>query len=149
MTRTGVRRLALGAGALALVLGGCSSTPSDPTASSATGLQTILVYLCTSSSVAEQCSNHKANGAETEAVRVQLTATDGVTSVEYESEQLAYERFQQEFSDSPLSDTTQPGDLPASFTVVTGDPASAAAARSGVESMPGVDRVVVVGPDPG
>src|ERR1700761_9439152 len=62
----------------------------------------ISIYLCTAQSVSVQC---KQNGPSTAPQRQQidqaLTSMSQVSSVTYESQAQAYQRFKQEFSNSP------------------------------------------------
>jgi cell division transport system permease protein len=104
----------------------------------------ISVYLCTAQSVSVQC---KQNGPSTAAQREQidqsLTSMSEVASVTYESQAQAYQRFKQEFSNSPsFVSTVQQGDIPDSFQVKLKNPqvdyntvASAVTSKAGVDSV--------------
>ena len=104
----------------------------------------ISVYLCTSQSVSVQC---KQNGPSTAAQRTQLdqalTALPQVKNVTYETQAQAYQRFKQEFSNSPsFVSTVQQGDIPDSFQVKLKNPqtdystvANAVASKAGVDSV--------------
>ena len=104
----------------------------------------ISVYLCTSQSVSVQC---KQNGPSTAAQRTQLdqalTALPQVKNVTYETQAQAYQRFKQEFSNSPsFVSTVQQGDIPDSFQVKLKNPqvdyntvASAVTSKAGVDSV--------------
>jgi cell division transport system permease protein len=104
----------------------------------------ISVYLCTSQSVSVQC---KQNGPSTAAQRTQidqaLTALPPVKNVTYETQAQAYQRFKQEFSNSPsFVSTVQQGDIPDSFQVKLKNPqtdystvANTVASKAGVDSV--------------
>ena len=79
----------------------------------------LSIYLCTRSSVSPQCEH---NGAATAAERAQIE-TDlknlpQVVSVRYESQEEAYSRFRQEFSQNEsFVNSVSKGDIPDSFQV--------------------------------
>ena len=79
----------------------------------------LSIYLCTRSSVSPQCEH---NGAATAAERAQIE-TDlknlpQVVSVRYESQEEAYSRFRQEFSQNQsFVNSVSKGDIPDSFQV--------------------------------
>ena len=105
----------------------------------------ISIYLCTAQSVSVQC---KQNGPSTAPQRQQidqaLTSMSQVSSVTYESQAQAYQRFKQEFSNSPsFVSTVQQGDIPDSFQVKLKNPQSDyGTVASAVSSKAGVDSVI-------
>ena len=105
----------------------------------------ISIYLCTAESVSVQC---KQNGPSTAAQRTQLdqalTALPQVKNVTYETQAQAYQRFKQEFSNSPsFVSTVQQGDIPDSFQVKLKNPqADYTSVASAVTSKAGVDSVI-------
>ena len=105
----------------------------------------ISIYLCTSQSVSVQC---KQNGPSTAAQRTQLdqtlTALPQVKNVTYETQAQAYQRFKQEFSNSPsFVSTVQQGDIPDSFQIKLKNPqADYSSVASAVSSKAGVDSVI-------
>jgi cell division transport system permease protein len=105
----------------------------------------ISIYLCTAQSVSVQC---KQNGPSTAAQRTQLqqtlTAMPPVAGVTYESQAQAYQRFKQEFSNSPsFVSTVQQGDIPDSFQVKLKNPkTSYGTVANAVTSKAGVDSVI-------
>ena len=105
----------------------------------------ISVYLCTSQSVSVQC---KQNGPSTAAQRTELdqtlTALPQVKDVTYETQAQAYQRFKQEFSNSPsFVSTVQQGDIPDSFQIKLKNPqADYSSVASAVASKAGVDSVI-------
>jgi cell division transport system permease protein len=105
----------------------------------------ISVYLCTNQSVSVQC---KQNGPSTPAERQQiqqtLTSMAQVQSVTYESQAQAYQRFKQEFSNSPsFVSTVQQGDIPDSFQIKLKNPqADYSSVANSVTTSKGVDSVI-------
>jgi cell division transport system permease protein len=105
----------------------------------------ISVYLCTNQSVSVQC---KQNGPSTPAERQQLqqtlTSMSQVQSVAYESQAQAYQRFKQEFSNSPsFVSTVQQGDIPDSFQIKLKNPqADYSGVANSVTTQKGVDSVI-------
>ena len=105
----------------------------------------ISIYLCTAQSVSVQC---KQNGPSTAAQRTQLdqtlTALPQVKGVTYETQAQAYQRFKQEFSNSPsFVSTVQQGDIPDSFQVKLKNPqTSYGTVANAVTRKAGVDSVI-------
>jgi cell division transport system permease protein len=105
----------------------------------------ISVYLCTAQSVSVQC---KQNGPSTAAQREQidqsLTSMSQVAGVTYESQAQAYQRFKQEFSNSPsFVSTVQQGDIPDSFQIKLKNPqADYGTVAAAVSTKAGVDSVI-------
>ena len=105
----------------------------------------ISIYLCTAQSVSVQC---KQNGPSTAAQRTQLdqtlTALPQVKGVSYETQTQAYQRFKQEFSNSPsFVSTVQQGDIPDSFQVKLKNPQTDySTVANAVTSKAGVDSVI-------
>src|ERR1700748_3384492 len=84
----------------------------------------ISIYLWTAQSVSVQW---KQKGPSTPAQRTQLdqtlTALPQVKAVTYETQAQAYQRFKQEFSNSPsFVSTVQQGDIPDSFQIKLKNP---------------------------
>jgi len=81
--------------------------------------------------------------AERTDLQQQLRADPLVKSVTYESQQDAYNRFRQQFKDSPdLINNTRANALPESFRVKLTDPTKYSLAASKYANAPGVDQVV-------
>ncbi len=72
-----------------------------------------------------------------------LTSDPVVESVIYESKQEAYERFREQFADTPeLVDSVSPDILPAAFRVKLKDPELYAVVRDRFEARVGVEEIV-------
>jgi cell division transport system permease protein len=105
----------------------------------------ISVYLCTAQSVSVQCKqNGPSTAAQRQQIEQQLTSMPQVQSVTYESQAQAYQRFKQEFSNSPsFVSTVQQGDIPDSFQIKLKNPqADYSSVASAVTNKAGVDSVI-------
>jgi cell division transport system permease protein len=105
----------------------------------------LSIYLCTRSSVSPQCEH---NGAATAAERAQIE-TDlknlpQVVSVRYESQEEAYSRFRQEFSENQsFVNSVSKGDIPDSFQVkLRNTQTDFPIVAQTVDGRDGVDQVV-------
>jgi cell division transport system permease protein len=105
----------------------------------------LSIYLCTRSSVSPQCEH---NGAATDAERAQIE-TDlknlpQVVSVRYESQEEAYSRFRQEFSQNQsFVNSVSKGDIPDSFQVkLRNTQTDFPIVAQTVDGRDGVDQVV-------
>jgi cell division transport system permease protein len=79
---------------------------------------------------------------ERDAIRNELTSLPQVEHVYYESQQQAWQRFQQQFKNQKaLVENTDPKSLPESYRVKLYDPKKYAIVASAVANMPGVDQV--------
>lgn len=103
----------------------------------------VSVFLCVQSSNTPQCEE---NGAATQKqknqIRKDLTSMPQVAQVYYETQQKAWQRFQQQFDNSPLLESTQKEDMPDSFRVKLEDPRQYSVVASAVKGRPGVDNVL-------
>jgi cell division transport system permease protein len=105
----------------------------------------ISVYLCTAQSVSVQCKqNGPSTAPQRQQIQQQLTSMPQVQSVTYESQAQAYQRFRQEFSNSPsFVSTVQQGDIPDSFQIKLKNPqANYSSVASSVTNKAGVDSVI-------
>jgi cell division transport system permease protein len=105
----------------------------------------ISVYLCTTQSVSVQCKqNGPSTAAQRDSLRQELNSMPQVASATYESQAQAYQRFKQEFSNSPsFVSTVQQGDIPDSFQVKLKNPqADYSSVASSVSTQKGVDSVI-------
>ena len=105
----------------------------------------LSIYLCTRSSVSPQCEH---NGAATATERAQIE-TDlknlpQVVSVRYESQEEAYSRFRQEFSQNQsFVNSVSKGDIPDSFQVkLRNTQTDFPIVAQTVDGRDGVDQVV-------
>jgi cell division transport system permease protein len=109
----------------------------------------LSIYLCTATSVSPQCrANGPATAAEKQQIRSDLTAlkSQGVESVQYESQAQAFQHFRQEFSqDKSFASLVSQGEIPDSYQVKLRDAESDFSVVAGtVQGRPGVDNIVNV-----
>lgn len=100
----------------------------------------VSVFLCGSLSEATSCS-----GVVTDAQRLDiqrdLESLPVVETVYYESQSEAFDRFQERFKDSAISQNVTVDQLPESFRVKLKDPTQFAVIQSAFLGRPGVDVV--------
>jgi cell division transport system permease protein len=109
----------------------------------------LSIYLCTATSVSPQCrANGPATAAEKQQIKNDLTAlkSQGVESVQYESQALAFQHFKQEFSqDKSFASLVSQGEIPDSYQVKLRNAQSDFGVVAGtVQGRPGVDNIVNV-----
>ncbi len=102
----------------------------------------VSVFLCLEGDTEPSC----ADGAVTEAQRTDIESTlralPQVDEVFYESQEAAYERFQEQFRNNPdLVENVTQDFLPESFRVKLVDPEEFAVVQEAVEGTPGVESV--------
>ncbi len=101
----------------------------------------VSIYLCTANSLQPNCENRPVTEAQKAAIQDQLEALPEVKDVFYESEQEAYDRFKQQFRNSPIAGNVEVGDIPQSLRVQLTDPTKYAVVTSQFEGAPGVATV--------
>jgi cell division transport system permease protein len=101
----------------------------------------ISIYLCTTSSLQPNCEGKAVTEAQKATLEQQLKALPEVKQVFYESEQEAYDRFKEQFRNSPIAGNVQVGDIPQSLRVQLNDPSKYAVVTSQFEDAPGVATV--------
>ncbi|HTZ93339.1 MAG TPA: permease-like cell division protein FtsX [Streptosporangiaceae bacterium] len=105
----------------------------------------LSVYLCTSSSLGGTCtSNGPVTPAEIKNIRTELEDTHDILSLQYVSQQQAYQQFRQEFADDePIVRYTSQGQIPSSFEIrLKNTEADAAAVTAVMNGAPGVSGVI-------
>ncbi len=101
----------------------------------------VSIYLCTSDSRAPNCENSAVTEDQKAAIQRQLGALPEVKEVFYESEQEAYDRFKDQFRNSPIAGNVQVGDIPQSLRVQLNDPTKYEVVTQQFEGAPGVAQV--------
>jgi cell division transport system permease protein len=102
----------------------------------------VSIFMCGQESAEPNCAGAAVTEEQKESLRTQLEEMRPlVKDVFYESEQQAYDRFQQQFRNSPLADNIRVGDIPQSFRVQLSDPTKYDVVVSAFEGAPGVGRV--------
>lgn len=102
----------------------------------------VTVYLCGESSASANCAGKDVTQQQREELRTDLAAMPQVQSVTYESKADAYERFREQFKDSPdLLENVTADALPESFRVKLKDPDTFDVVATAFQDRPGVDQV--------
>lgn len=101
----------------------------------------VSIYLCNDKATAPNCQGKAATDAEQQAIRTQLEAMPEVKEVFHETEQQAYDRFKEQFRNSPVTGNVRVGDIPQSFRVQLDDPSKFPIVTSQFEAAPGVASV--------
>lgn len=102
----------------------------------------VSVYMCTATSSQPNCSGGAATQDQKDSVAAQLEEMKPlVKQVYYESEEEAFERFKQDYENSPLASNIRVGDIPPSYRVQLSDPEKFDTVASAFEGAPGVASV--------
>lgn len=102
----------------------------------------VSIYLCPQQSSQPNCQGQGVTDAQKAAVRSQLEQMPEVRTVFYESEQQAFDRFKDQFRNSPVvSNNLKVGDIPQSYRVQLKDPSKFAVVSSQFDGAPGVASV--------
>lgn len=102
----------------------------------------VSIFMCGKDSLDVNCDGKGVTDEQREALRSQLEEMKPlVKNVYYESEQQAFDRFKEQYRNSPLSDYLKVGDIPENFRVQLSDPKKYEVVVSAFEGAPGVGRV--------
>ncbi len=102
----------------------------------------VSVFLCGTASDPAICPNGPVTAEQRDAVKAKLASmTSVVSETYYESSQEAYERFKQQFKDSPILANVTAEAMPESFRVKLVNPEDYAQVALAVTSLPGVEQV--------
>lgn len=102
----------------------------------------VSIFMCGKDSLDVNCDGKAITPEQRDALRRQLDEMKPlVKNVYYESEQQAFDRFKEQYRNSPLSDYLQVGDIPENFRVQLSDPKKYDVVVSAFEGAPGVGRV--------
>jgi cell division transport system permease protein len=101
----------------------------------------VSVFLCGADSTAPSCAGGAVTDEQRDEIEADLRALPQVEEVFYESQQEAYERFQEQFADSAIAENVTPEALPESFRVKLTDPTQYAVVASAFDGRPGVELV--------
>ena len=101
----------------------------------------VSIYLCTADSRQPNCEDTAVTDAQKAAIQSQLKALPEVKQVFFESEQEAYDRFKEQFRNSPIAGNVQVGDIPQSLRVQLNDPTKYEVVTQQFEGAPGVATV--------
>lgn len=102
----------------------------------------VTVYLCGTTSSSGNCAGKEVTQDQRTQIGKDLAAMPQVEKVYYESKQQAYQRFKEQFKDSPdLVANVSPDALPESYRVKLHDPKQFDVVASAFQDRPGVDTV--------
>jgi len=101
----------------------------------------VSVYLCGSLSDSRSCSAGMITPQQRLEIQNDLEELPVVETVYYESQSEAFDRFQERFKDSAISQNVTADQLPESFRVKLKDPTQFAVVQSAFSGRPGVDVV--------
>lgn len=101
----------------------------------------VSVYLCGSLSDSPSCSGGVVTAEQRLEIQSDLEELPVVETVYYESQSEAFQRFQERFKDSAISQNVTANQLPESFRVKLKDPTQFAVVQSAFSGRPGVDVV--------
>lgn len=102
----------------------------------------VSIYMCTETSAQPNCSTGAVTEDQKESINSQLEDMEPlVKEVYYESEQEAFDRFKEDYQNSPLASNIRVGDIPPSYRVQLSDPEEFETVASAFEGAPGVASV--------
>ncbi len=102
----------------------------------------VSIYLCGESSQSPNCNGAPVSEQQRQELLADLKATPQVQEVHYESQEQAFERFKEQFRDSPdLVENVTADALPESFRVKLTDPTQFEVVASAFRDRPGVEEV--------
>lgn len=102
----------------------------------------VSIYLCTETSAQPNCSTGAVTKDQRETIAAQFAEMKPlVKEVYYEDEQEAYDRFREDYKNSPLAGNIRVGDIPPSYRVQLSDPEQYETVASAFEGAPGVASV--------
>ncbi|WP_423917999.1 permease-like cell division protein FtsX [Frigoribacterium sp. 2-23] len=105
----------------------------------------VAVYLCTDTDTTGNCTGAKATQDQIDAVKAQLSGDVLKPFVDrdyFETQQQAYDRFKQQFADSPATEFVQPSYLNETFWVNLKDPTQSDVLKESLSGLAGVQSVV-------
>lgn len=102
----------------------------------------VTIFLCTKDSGEPNCNGKQVTDDQKVTIRSQLEQMKPlVKNVYFESDKQAYDRFQEQFRNSPLAGNVQVGDIPQNYRVQLSDPTKYEVVVSSFQGAPGVGAV--------
>lgn len=101
----------------------------------------VSIFLCYDGAPQANCQEKAVTPEQRQAIETQLRAIPEVDQIYTEDAQQAYDRFKEQFRNSPIADSVQVGNIPESFRVKLKDPTKFAVVSSQFEQAPGVASV--------
>ena len=102
----------------------------------------VSIFLCNENSDSASCAGGKVTDAQKQQIQADLESLKPlVEDIYFETQDEAYQRFLQQFRNSPIVDNVTPDALPESFRVKLSDPTKYQVVASAFQGRPGVDQV--------
>jgi len=102
----------------------------------------VSIFLCNDNSETPSCSGGKVTDVQRDQIRSDLESLQPlVQEIFYESQQEAYDRFIEQYRNSPIVDNVTVDALPESFRVKLSDPTKYEIVASAFSGRPGVEQV--------
>jgi cell division transport system permease protein len=102
----------------------------------------VTIFMCTEDSGEPACGGKSVTEEQKNAIKTQLDQMKPlVKNVYFESEQEAFDRFKQQFRNSPIASNVRVGDIPQNYRVQLSDPTKYEVIVSSFEGAPGVGSV--------
>ena len=102
----------------------------------------VSIFLCNDNSETPSCSGGKVTDVQRDQIRSDLESLEPlVQEIFYESQQEAYNRFIEQYRNSPIVDNVTVEALPESFRVKLSDPTKYEIVASAFSGRPGVEQV--------
>ncbi|MEK9955269.1 MAG: permease-like cell division protein FtsX, partial [Actinomycetota bacterium] len=102
----------------------------------------VSIFLCARGSDAASCASGAVTAAQRDQIRADLESLRPlVEEVYYESKEEAYERFREQFANSPIVENVTAEALPESFRVKLADPTQYDVVASAFAGRPGIEQV--------
>jgi len=102
----------------------------------------VSIFLCGKGSDTPSCSGGEVTRAQRDQIKADLEALRPlVEDIYYESKTEAFQRFKQQFKNSPIVNSVSENALPESFRVKLSDPTKYDVVASAFAGRPGVDQV--------
>jgi cell division transport system permease protein len=104
----------------------------------------VSIFLCAKDSVADTCPNGAVTEAEKQGIEEDLnsdTLAPYVERVYYESKREAYDRFVEQFSDTPITENVTEDQMPESFRVKLKDPEQYKVISEYFAGRPGIEAI--------
>ena len=102
----------------------------------------VSIFLCSKGSDTPSCGGDAVTDDQREQIKSDLESLRPlVQEIYYESRKEAFERFKEQFKDSPIAENVSEGALPESFRVKLSDPTKYDVVASAFAGRPGIEQV--------
>ena len=102
----------------------------------------VSIFLCSKGSDTPSCGGDAVTDAQREQIKADLESLKPlVQEIYYESKAEAYQRFQDQFKNSPIANNVSKNALPESFRVKLSDPTKYEVVASAFSGRPGIEEV--------